>query len=128
MGRQGECEWNSGRFYLVSSEPTSVSVERTWTPIAPMSVDRELWKVACQTPASKRKWRWSHRLSPTALQSPPFFSLQSREVDVSQIDWSKDILTSQVLVLEVNESNFSDEYVSAFLSDMLRHLRAHPHD
>jgi hypothetical protein len=22
MGQQGECEWNSGRFYLVSSEPT----------------------------------------------------------------------------------------------------------
>lgn len=52
----------------------------------------------------------------------------TRAIDVSQIDWNKDILTSQVLVLEINEINFSNEYVSAFLSDMLRHLRAHPHD
>ena len=51
-----------------------------------------------------------------------------RQVDGSQIDRSKDILTSQVLVLEVNESNLSDEYVSTFLSDMLRHLRANPDD
>ena len=52
----------------------------------------------------------------------------SREVDVSHIDWSKDILTSQVLVLEINEINFSNEYVTAFLSDILRYLRANPHD
>ena len=29
------------------AEVYSVSVEHTWTPIAPMSVGRELWKVAC---------------------------------------------------------------------------------
>ena len=52
----------------------------------------------------------------------------SREIDVSQIDWNNDILTSQVLVLEINEINFSNEYVTAFLSDILRHLRANPHD
>ena len=52
----------------------------------------------------------------------------SRSIDVSQIDWNKDILTSQVLVLEINETNFSNEYVSAFLSDILGYLRANPHD
>ena len=52
----------------------------------------------------------------------------SRSIDVSQIDWNKDVLTSQVLVLEINETNFSGEYLSAFLSDILRQLRANPHD
>ena len=52
----------------------------------------------------------------------------SRSIDVSQIDWNKDILTSQVIVLEINESNFSSEYIPAFLSDILQHLRADPHD
>ena len=52
----------------------------------------------------------------------------SRSIDVSQIDWNKDVLTSQVLVLEINETNFSNEYVSAFLSDISGHLRANPHD
>ena len=52
----------------------------------------------------------------------------SRSIDVSQIDWNKDILTSQVLVLEINETNFSGEYLSAFLSDISGHLRANPHD
>ena len=51
-----------------------------------------------------------------------------RPIDVSQIDWNKDILRSQVLVLEINETNFSGEYLSAFLSDILRQLRANPHD
>lgn len=51
-----------------------------------------------------------------------------RPIDVSQIDWNKDILRSQVLVLEINETNFSGEYLSAFLSDILRQLRADPHD
>ena len=31
----------------------------------------------------------------------------SGSIDVSQIDWNKDVLTSQVLVLEINEINFS---------------------
>ena len=52
----------------------------------------------------------------------------SRQIDVSQIDWNKDVLTSQVLVLEINETNFSNEYVSAFLSDISGHLRANPHN
>ena len=52
----------------------------------------------------------------------------SRSIDVSQIDWNKDVLTSQVLVLEINETNFSNEYVSAFLSDISGHLLANPHD
>jgi alginate O-acetyltransferase complex protein AlgJ len=52
----------------------------------------------------------------------------SRQIDVSQIDWDKDILTSQVLVLETNETNFSPKYLTAFLSDILRYLRANPHD
>ena len=52
----------------------------------------------------------------------------SRAIDVSQIDWNKDILTSQVIVLEINETNFAGEYLSAFLSDILRQLRADPHD
>ena len=52
----------------------------------------------------------------------------SRQIDVSQIDWNKDVLTSQVLVLEINETNFSNEYVSAFLADISGHLRANPHD
>lgn len=52
----------------------------------------------------------------------------SRSIDVSQIDWNKDVLTSQVLVLEINEINFSNEYLPAFLSDILGHLRANPHD
>ena len=52
----------------------------------------------------------------------------ARPIDVSQIDWNKDILTSQVLVLEINETNFSNEYVSAFLADISGHLRANPHD
>ena len=52
----------------------------------------------------------------------------SRSIDVSQIDWNKDVLTSQVLVLEINEINFSNEYVTAFLSDISGHLRANPHD
>jgi hypothetical protein len=52
----------------------------------------------------------------------------SRPIDVSQIDWNKDILTSHVLVLEINESDFAGEYLSAFLSDILRQLRADPHD
>ena len=52
----------------------------------------------------------------------------SRSIDVSQIDWNKDVLTSQVLVLEINEINFSNEYVTAFLSDISGHLRANHHD
>jgi hypothetical protein len=51
-----------------------------------------------------------------------------RPIDVSQIDWNEDILTSQVLVLEINETNFSGEYLPAFLSDILRHLPANPHN
>jgi alginate O-acetyltransferase complex protein AlgJ len=52
----------------------------------------------------------------------------SRSIDVSQIDWNNDVLTSQVIVLEINESDFAGEYLSAFISDILRQLRADPHD
>ncbi len=41
----------------------------------------------------------------------------SRPIDVSQIDWNKDILTSQVLVLEIRGIIFLDEYIPALLSD-----------
>ncbi|MBC7838765.1 MAG: hypothetical protein H7Y39_09030 [Nitrospiraceae bacterium] len=52
----------------------------------------------------------------------------SGSIDVSQIDWNKDVLTPQVIVLEINETNFSTEYISAFLSDISGHLRANPHN
>lgn len=52
----------------------------------------------------------------------------SRSIDVSQINWNNDVLTSQVIVLEINESNFSNEYISTFLSDILGYLRANPHE
>lgn len=44
-------------------------------------------------------------------------------VDRSAIDWQKDVLGAQVLILEINEGNFHSEYIPAFLSDLLQYLR-----
>lgn len=50
----------------------------------------------------------------------------TKPVDRSAIDWQKDVLGAQVLILEINESNFHSEYIPAFLSDLLQHLRKKP--
>jgi len=50
----------------------------------------------------------------------------SKSVDRAVIDWRKDVLSAQVLVLEINESNFHSEYIPAFLADLLQFLRKHP--
>lgn len=55
-----------------------------------------------------------------------FPSQESRPIDTARIDWDKDIFTSQLLVLEVNEAAFQMEYLPAFISDILQHLRNKP--
>jgi hypothetical protein len=52
----------------------------------------------------------------------------SYPVELSKINWESDVFNSQILVLEINEAEFHNEYVSAFLSDISGHLRANPHD
>ncbi len=53
-------------------------------------------------------------------------SKSSRPVDTGHIDWDHDIFTSQALILEVNEAAFQMEYLPAFISDILQHLRSTP--
>lgn len=50
----------------------------------------------------------------------------TKPVDRAAIDWQKDVLSAQVLILEINESNFHSEYIPAFLSDLLQFLRKNP--
>jgi hypothetical protein len=52
----------------------------------------------------------------------------SNPVDLSKVNWEKDIFNSHILVLEINEGGFQDNYIPAFLSDILQHLRANPRD
>jgi len=50
----------------------------------------------------------------------------TKPVDRASIDWRKDVLSAEVLILEINESNFHSEYIPAFLSDLLQFLRKNP--
>ena len=56
-----------------------------------------------------------------ALHSFP--GQRSLPIDVGKIDWENIILTSDVIILEVNEIDVTTEYASAFVSDALQHLR-----
>jgi hypothetical protein len=64
---------------------------------------------------------------PTNLANPASSSIPLSfcvdVVDRSAIDWQKDVLGAQVLILEINEGNFHSEYIPAFLSDLLQYLR-----
>lgn len=53
-------------------------------------------------------------------------SKESRPVDTAHIDWNNDFFASKILVLEVNEAAFQMEYLPAFISDILQHLRNEP--
>lgn len=55
-----------------------------------------------------------------ALHSFP--GQQSLPVDVAKIDWANTILKSDVIILEVNESDVTARYASAFVSDALQYL------
>ncbi|SLM49147.1 protein of unknown function [Nitrospira japonica] len=50
----------------------------------------------------------------------------SKPVDRATIDWQKDVLNARVLILEINESNFHSEYITAFLADLLQFFRKSP--
>ncbi len=52
----------------------------------------------------------------------------SHPVESSKINWESDVFNTQILVLEINEAEFHNEYIPAFLSDILRHLHARQHN